>query len=61
MENENKKTIEEYAKELNALLWEIKKAGYKVRHFSHTGEVNSLYDCNTANVENKTIITLFAF
>lgn len=62
MENkETVKSIKEYAKELDALLWEIQKAGYAVRHLSHAGEVDALYDCNTANVENEKIITLFAF
>lgn len=61
METENKKTIEEYAKELDALLWEIQKAGYTVRHLAHARELDALYDCNTANVENEKIITLFAF
>ena len=60
METETKKTIEEYAKELDALLWEIKKAGYTVRHASHVDETD-LYDCNAANVENEKIITLFVF
>lgn len=54
------KSIEEYAKELDALLWEIKKAGYEVRHELHAGE-DKLYNCNTAHVENVELITLFAF
>lgn len=57
---ETEKTIEEYAKELDALLWEIKKAGYEVRHEVHERE-DRLYNCNTAHVENEKLITLFAF